>query len=113
LTKRYTENVAAYQAYAKADAWNKRTREGLRQSVDHFKQALDLDPTYGLRGIGEPTLFLFGKVNFSPLDSQATAATRALIWTAHWPKPQSLAFIKFWYDWDFKERRRSTGEQLS
>jgi len=109
LTKRYTENVGAYQAYIKGRYfWNKRTSEGLRQSVDHFKQALDMDPTYALAyaGLADAYALLVWQGEFPQAHwiPQATAAaTRALdldntLAEAH----TSLGFIKFWYDWDFK-----------
>lgn len=108
LTKRYTENVEAYQAYTKGRYfWNKRTNEGLRRSVDFFKQALDLDPTYALAyaGLADAYALLvwhgeFPQANLIP---QATAAaSRALeldntLAEAH----TSLGFVKFWYGWDF------------
>jgi DNA-binding winged helix-turn-helix (wHTH) protein/TolB-like protein/Flp pilus assembly protein TadD len=109
LTKRYTENVEAYQAYIKGRYfWNKRTREGLRRGVDYFKQALDLDPTFApaYAGLADAYALLvfqgeFPQAHWIP---QATAAaTRALdlddtLAEAH----TSLGFIKLWYDWDFK-----------
>ena len=108
LTKRYTENVEAYQAYIKGRYfWNKRNNDGLRRSVDFFKQALDLDPTYGLAyaGLADAYALLVWQGEFpqSQLIPQATAAaTRALeldptLAEAH----ASLGFVKFWYGWDF------------
>ncbi|MBA3572783.1 MAG: hypothetical protein H0W34_12625, partial [Pyrinomonadaceae bacterium] len=46
LTRRYTENIEAYQLYLKGRYfWSKRTREGLRKGVEYFKQAIDVDST--------------------------------------------------------------------
>ena len=109
LTKRYTENVEAFQAYTKGRYfWNKRTKEGLRLSVDYFKQALDQDPTFALAyaGLADAYALLVWQGEFpqAQLIPQATAAaTRALdlddtLAEAH----TSLGFIKFWYNWDFK-----------
>src|SRR5919199_366413 len=47
LTKRYTENVEAYQLYLKGRYyWNKRTAEGLKKGIEYFEQALANDPNY-------------------------------------------------------------------
>jgi serine/threonine protein kinase len=47
LTTRHTDNLDAYRAYLKGRyAWNKRTPAALEQSLEFFRQALDLDPTY-------------------------------------------------------------------
>jgi serine/threonine-protein kinase len=53
LTKRYTEDVEAYQLYLKGRyAWEKRTESGLRQSVEFFRQAIDKDPGFALAYAG-------------------------------------------------------------
>jgi TolB-like protein/pimeloyl-ACP methyl ester carboxylesterase/Flp pilus assembly protein TadD len=47
LAKRFTENPAAYHAYLKGRYyWNKRATAELRKGVEHFRQAIDLDPSY-------------------------------------------------------------------
>jgi DNA-binding winged helix-turn-helix (wHTH) protein/tetratricopeptide (TPR) repeat protein len=53
LTKRYTENVEAYQCYLKGRFhWNKRAPRDLRKSIEHFKEAIALDPDYALAFAG-------------------------------------------------------------
>lgn len=53
LTKRYTENVEAYQCYLKGRFhWNKRAPQDLRKAIEHFKQAIALDPNYALAFAG-------------------------------------------------------------
>src|SRR5205085_10332318 len=53
LTKRYTENVAAYQLYLKGRYhWNKRTIERMGKGLECFRQAIELDPTYALAYAG-------------------------------------------------------------
>src|SRR5258708_12402446 len=47
LTRRATENSAAYQAYVKGRFfWNKRTTEGLQKGSKNFQEAVALDPAY-------------------------------------------------------------------
>ena len=53
LTRRYTDNVEAYQLYLKGRFfWNKRTQEGLRKGIEYFEQAIKLDPSYALAYAG-------------------------------------------------------------
>jgi tetratricopeptide (TPR) repeat protein len=53
LRKRYTDNTEAYQLYLKGRYhWNKRTEEGLKRGIEHFKLAIEADPTYALAYAG-------------------------------------------------------------
>jgi serine/threonine-protein kinase len=53
LTKRYTENTAAYQLYLKGRYyWNKKSEESLSKAVECFNQAIDIDPNYALAYAG-------------------------------------------------------------
>jgi serine/threonine-protein kinase len=47
--QRYTHNLEAYSLYLKGRyCWNKRSQEGVLESISFFKQAIDLDPEYAL-----------------------------------------------------------------
>ncbi len=49
ITKKYTDNNEAYQAYLKGRYyWNKRTTENLNKAIDQFKLATDKDPNFAL-----------------------------------------------------------------
>lgn len=49
LTKRYTQNTQAYEAYVRGlYFWNQRTEEGLRRSLEYFEKATVLDDNYAL-----------------------------------------------------------------
>jgi TolB-like protein/Tfp pilus assembly protein PilF len=53
LTRRYTENTKAYQLYLKGRFfWNRRTEEGLRKGIEHFRLAIEEDPAYALAYAG-------------------------------------------------------------
>jgi serine/threonine-protein kinase len=53
LVRQYTENVAAYHLFLKGRFYaGKRTEDGLRKALQHFRQAIDLDPTYALAYMG-------------------------------------------------------------
>ena len=113
LTKRYTENTRAYQHYLKGRFyWNKRTDEGLTKGIEHFKQAIELDPGYALAftGLADSYNILASYSALAPRQAfplSKNAATRALelddkLAEAH----TSLAFAKFGYDWDWAGAER-------
>ena len=53
LTKTYTENGEAYEAYLKGRYyWNKRTDEGFKKAIDFFQEAINKDPSYALAYTG-------------------------------------------------------------
>jgi len=53
LRKPYTTNGQAYQLYLKGRYfWNKRTADNACRGIDHFQQALDLDPQFALAYAG-------------------------------------------------------------
>lgn len=108
LTKRYTDNVQAYQLYLKGRYfWNKRTGAGLQQGLEYFNKAIDVDPTYALAyaGLADAHALLawqdeLRQTEFVP--KAKAAAIKALetdegLGEAH----ASLGFLEFWYEWDF------------
>jgi eukaryotic-like serine/threonine-protein kinase len=53
VTKKYTENVEAYDLYLKGRYfWSKRTKDGMEKAMDYFRDALDTDPNYALAWTG-------------------------------------------------------------
>lgn len=51
--RRFTQNAEAYHAYLKGRYyWNKQTADGLQKSVEHFEQAIAIDPNYALAYAG-------------------------------------------------------------
>lgn len=112
ITKRYTENVDAYQLYLQGNFYlNKRTEDGEKKALQLFQQAIDKDPKYALAytGIadGYTLLGLQGAVTggFPPnevMPKAKAAAIKALeidetLAEAH----ASLAHILWLYDWDW------------
>ncbi len=108
LTKRYTENTDAYQAYLKGRyEWNKRTAEGLSKSIQYFDQAIEKDPGYALAYAGLADSYNLEEV-YSIAPGKETyprgkaAAIKALeiddtLAEAH----TSLAFTLVIYGWDW------------
>jgi TolB-like protein/Tfp pilus assembly protein PilF len=108
LTKRYTANPAAFDAYLKGRYyWNKRSEEDFRRATGYFDEAVRIDPNYALAYSGladcyillavwgtEPPSVSFAKAKDAALKALAADAELA---EAH----TSLAFIKWVYDWNF------------
>jgi tetratricopeptide (TPR) repeat protein len=60
LTKHHTESIEAYQAYLRGRYfWNKRTPLDLKKAVEHFQQAIAIDPNYALGYAGLADCYLF------------------------------------------------------
>jgi len=113
LTKRYTENTAAYQHYLKGRFyWNKRTAEGLVKGIEYFQQAIVSDPGYALAyaGLADSYNILVSYSALAPHDAfpkAKAAAARAIeidnkLAEAH----TSMAFVRFGYDWDWTEAEK-------
>jgi len=113
LTRRYTENVEAYQLYLTGRYhWNKLTPPEITKSIEFFKKAIELDPTYALAYFGladayrslAPTSEVPSK---DTLPQAQAAATKALELDETLAEPHAtLAFIHTWYDWDWSAAER-------
>lgn len=100
---------AVIEAYLRGRAaWNRRNEAGLREAVELFQQAVALDPSYApaYSGLADSytTLGYFGylwpRESFPPA---RTAAQKALELDPTLAEPHaSLAYIRFYYDWDSK-----------
>jgi serine/threonine-protein kinase len=111
--KRYTENVAAYGLYLRGrHAWNKRTQESVAEAIDYFEQAIAADPRYALAYTGLADAYAL-HVDYRSVpvhEGFARAkeyARKALelderVAEAH----NSLAWVLFIYDWDWKGAER-------
>ncbi|MCI0559586.1 MAG: tetratricopeptide repeat protein, partial [Nitrososphaera sp.] len=112
LTKRYTENTAAYQLYLKGrHFWNKGGSENLKRAIDYFEQALEHDPAYALAYAGLADCYVSGAYTKIPprdvLPKAKAAAKKALeiddtLAEAH----TALAGVNMHYDWDWLESER-------
>jgi adenylate cyclase len=108
LTKRYTENVAAYQLYLMGRYhWNKLIPPEIKKSIGFFQQAIDLNPSYALAyfGLAEAYRSLAITSDVRPKDAfpQAKAAAlKALAIDESLAEPHStLAMIHMWFDWNW------------
>ena len=112
LTKRYTENVEAYQLYLKGRYFAEQySADGFRKAVEHFNQAIQKDPNYALAyaGLAE-NYWVTSTVALSPREAMPKArefAVKALqiddtLAEAH----TSLACVQAFYDYDFLSAER-------
>ena len=113
LLKSYTANTEAYQAYLKGRFyWNKRTEEGMRKSIEYFEQAIEKDSSYALAYVGLADSYTtLGEWTVLPaketFPKAKEAAMKALeidnsLGEAH----NSLATVKYDFDWDWKEAEK-------
>jgi len=108
LTKRYTENNEAYEAYLKGRyLWNKRTVESLQKALEYFQQAVSLDPNYSLAYVGLADTYTL--LSFFTLDAPKdafpkakAAAEKALeIDNTLAEAYTALGQVKSFYEWDW------------
>ena len=112
LAERHTENIGAYHAYLKGRYyWNKRDTEWLKKGVEHFRQAIDLDPSYAAAyaGLSDSYTLLVVREALPPeqgfAKAKAAAAAALRIDEAFAEAHASLghAMLHNW-EWDEAER---------
>jgi serine/threonine protein kinase/tetratricopeptide (TPR) repeat protein len=120
LGKRYTDNVAAYHLYLKGRFyWAKRTEEGLFKGIQHFRQAIELDPTYALAyaGLAEGYVPLGIYCHLSPSDAfpkAKAAASAALEIDPTLAEARAvLGGVVAHYDWDLANAEIETREAIA
>jgi TolB-like protein/Flp pilus assembly protein TadD len=108
LSRRYTDNVEAYQLYLTGRYhWSKFTPPDIRKGIGFFEKAIELDPKYALAyfGFAEANRSLAINADVASKDclpQAKTAAIKALelddsLAEAH----ASLSFSLIWYDWEW------------
>jgi tetratricopeptide (TPR) repeat protein len=120
VVKRYTDNLEAHNLLLKGwYFWGRRTKEGLKRSLECIHQALDIDPDYALAHAQLAFNYIsLGWLGFSrPHEAfpiAKAAAQRALeidgsLSQAHC----SSAIISLLYDWDWAAAERGFKKALS
>jgi len=114
LRKRHTENSEAYQLYLKGRyQWNKRTEESLKRGIALFREAIDSDPSFAgaYSGLADSFVTLATNIPLPPHEAMPkakAAATKAIeIDDSHAEAWASLAAVKMWFDWDWREAERA------
>ncbi len=109
LTKQPTNNLAAYQLYQQGRFfWKQRTPASYQMAIEHFKKAIDLDPSFALAYVGLADCYLLGggrQLSVHESMSKArTAALHALKLDAQLAEAHvSLAQVQFYNDWNITE----------
>jgi TolB-like protein/Tfp pilus assembly protein PilF len=110
LQKHYTENRAAYDLYLKGRFfWEKRTAEALQKAIEHYQQALALDPNFALPYVGLARYDHVGAM-LPPREraprlkafARKALALDETLGEAH----TALAWLLFQYDWNWAEAER-------
>jgi serine/threonine-protein kinase len=118
LTKRYTENTAAYQLYLMGRYHLfKLTPPDITKSIGFFQQAIEADPGYALAYFGLAEAYRSSSITGDKPPKEAfplakAAATKAVQIDESLAEPHaSLAFTHMWFDWDWggaeREARRA------
>ncbi len=117
--QRYTHNLEAYSLYLKGRyCWNKRSQEGVLESIAFFKQAIDLDPGYALAysGLSDAYALQVDYRSVPVTDGYRLAreyALKALELDDTLPEAHtSLAWVLHVYDWDWSGAMREYGRAL-
>ncbi|HEX8180689.1 MAG TPA: winged helix-turn-helix domain-containing protein, partial [Pyrinomonadaceae bacterium] len=123
LTKRYTNNTEAYEAYLRGlYFWNKRSEEGLRRSIEYFGAAVKLDPNYALAYAGLADSYalvgFYGYDQIMPLaevpEQARAAAARALALDATLAEAHTaMAQLKVFYERNYEEGERELQRALT
>ena len=113
LTRRYTDNAEAYQLYLKGRYYfDKRTTEGVRQSIGYFQEAIKKDPDYAIAYAGLANSYNPSDVVLPPRETMTkakTAAARALEIDDSLPEAHTAqARVLLFYDWDWSGCRERT-----
>ena len=113
MTRRYTENVAAYELYLNGRYhWNKLIPPEVMKSIGFFQQALQLDPEYALAHFGLAEAYMVLAITSDIPANEVypkakAAATKALqIDESLGQVHGSLAMIHMWFDWDWAAAER-------
>jgi eukaryotic-like serine/threonine-protein kinase len=113
MPRRYTHNLEAYSLYLKGRyCWNKRSQEGVLESIAFFKQAIDLDPEYALAysGLSDAYALQVDYRSVPVTEGYRLAreyALKALGLDDTLPEAHtSLAWVLHVYDWDWSGAMR-------
>ena len=119
LTSRPTESAEAYELYLRGRYhWNKRLKEDLLTSIEHYERAIEIDPEFALAYAGlAATHTVLGDLAFVR-SVEAYPAARAAALKAIELDPNladahaTLAMVTFEFDWKWEEADRAFGRAI-
>jgi TolB-like protein len=119
LTNNYTRSVEAYREYLKGRYfWNRVTEEGYDQAIEHFNQAIGIDPAYALAYTGLADAYIMRDFyGIHPpakeMSKARSAALKALEIDPFLAEARcSLACLKLIYDFDWAGAEHDFKEAL-
>lgn len=120
VTKRYTDNLEAYQLYLKGRFhYGKWTEEGLKKSIEFFNQAISQEPNFAPAYAGVVNAYVFlWFYGFTPPDESIplikSAAAKAVAIDGDLAESQfAMTRMKFLYEWDWSEADRGFQRTLA
>lgn len=112
LTKRYTDNIEAYNLYLRGRYfWTRYTKEWVLKAIDAFTQAIEIDASYALAYTGiADAYFRLSNIHLPPNEVMPKAKEAALkavgidndLAEAH----SSLGLVRVYYDHDWSAAER-------
>jgi serine/threonine-protein kinase len=119
LTKRYTDNVEAYELYLKGRLlWNKRTPQDMKDSLRYYEEAIEKDPLFALAyaGLADSYNKIIGWLVLPPNEialKAKAAAKKALEIDSDLVQAHSaLAYITYIYDLDLDKAEQGFKKAL-
>jgi eukaryotic-like serine/threonine-protein kinase len=112
VLKRYTESSEAHRLYLMGLYFTSRgTKEGAQKGIEHFHQAIELDPGYALAFAGLADSYCWLSHLYAEpkavLEKARAAARTALELDERLAEAHvALGLVKLWYDWDWPEVER-------
>jgi len=112
VTKTYTTNADAYQLYLKGKYYqSKYNEENYRRAIDHYQQAIDLDPNYALAYLGLAEVYNNASDWYLAPNLAMPKAKAAILKAIELDNSLAeahfyLGIFTFWYDWDWATAER-------
>ena len=120
LAHAHTVDPKAYEAYLKGrHHWNKRTDESLLRSLEYFREAVEVDPTWATAHVGLSDAYnVMGFYGTLPpgdtFPKAKAAATTALRLDPNLAEAYSdLGYVQTYHEWDWEASERSFRKALS
>ena len=113
LARQRTDSPEAFQLYLKGrHNWNKRTDEGFEKAEGFYRQAIDIDPTFGVAYAGLANVYAIGQFKFIKTNGDRVTIVRGAVNRALEIDPglseahaaKGLAESFFGWNWDVAEQ---------
>ncbi|HSB27015.1 MAG TPA: winged helix-turn-helix domain-containing protein, partial [Pyrinomonadaceae bacterium] len=115
ITTRYTESSDAYQAYMEGRFhWSRYTRSEIEDAIEHFREAIELDPNYALAYSGIVDCYLRLATNYLPPENYLRSAIAGELTNSvlrdegsrDFSQEVSKSKIKLRHEWDWRAAER-------